>query len=233
MTARTTTPIELLYGALGADGAPGGTTGLPPSVADLATHVRSTKRGLGAQLLAMGLWNLRDAGALGIELRKGKSLGFIPKTELIISPGNGSTAWSGVEAELLGKLREKGARDVSSLVSSWYGSRGAGNPDGVALGRIRDAAVAAGLVRTATVEANRGFLGRAVRGATKQAYVADAAAIAAAAPDLDTIATGWMAFTRSEPELARELVERVDKAIERKGTEQNDGDIGGGGGDFD
>jgi hypothetical protein len=228
MTAQTAAPIELLYGALAVEGS---APSLPPSAAALANDVRTAKRGLGTQLLAMGIWCLRDAGAVDFELRKGKSLGFIPKTELVVSPKNGAAGWTGIEGELLAKLAEKGPRDVTALVGAWYGRRGSGNPDRVVVERVRDAAIAAGLVRSETVDANRGFLGRAVLGGTKQSVVLNDAAFAAAGSALEDLAAGWTAFTRREPELARELLERVEKAIDRK--EIGDNDSGGGGVDFD
>lgn len=228
MTAQTTIPIELLYGALAVEGT---APSLPPSVAALANEVRTAKRGLATQLLAMGIWGLRDAGAVDIELRKSKSLGFIPKTELVVSPKSGSAGWTGIEAELLAKLAEKGPRDVTSLVGAWYGRRGSGNPDRVVVDRVRDAAIAVGIVRSTTVDANRGFLGRAVLGGTKQSVALDDAAFAAAGSALEDLATGWTAFTRREPELAKALLERVEKAIDRK--EIGDSDSGGGSVDFD
>ncbi|NJD29629.1 MAG: hypothetical protein FIA92_15230 [Chloroflexi bacterium] len=220
---RAATPSELIIAAFGLEGTP---AGLPPAVTTLGERLRSGKESLAAQALAIAIWQLRETGALTLELRKGKALGFIPKTDLVATVTGSPAGWSGAEGELLAKVAEKGSKTVERLVSDWYGKKSAVSPSHVVQGRLAEKAVEAGMVSRQQVDAKRGFIGRAVLGDTKQDLVADPAAMAAAAPALERLATGWLAFVQAEPELAKQLLQRVDKTIEAKEMSDSDSSDG-------
>jgi hypothetical protein len=221
-------PTELVFAGYAIEGI---AAELPANAAALAMHLRAGKESLAAQALAIGLWRLRDAGVIGLELRKGKALGFIPKTDLVATLTGSPVGWTGAEGELLSRLAEAGPKTVERLVSDWYGKKSAVSPEHVVLDRLRDRAIESGLVSREQVDANRGMLGRAILGDTKQAIVVNATAWPTAVPQLEQLAADWFAFTQREPELAKQLLERVDKTIEAK--EMSDSDSSDGVPDFD
>jgi hypothetical protein len=191
--------------------------------------MRAAKAGVTAQSLAAAIWSLQASGGIGLELRKGKALGFIPKTDLSVTLTRVGTTSAGIEGELLATLARKSPRSVESLIGDWYGKKAAVSPDHVVHGRIKQHAEAAGLLDRRTEDAGRGAVTGFLLGKSKEVVAVDPTAVAASAAAIEQVASGWAAFESASPELARHLVERIEKAI--AGKEMSDSDSGGG--DFD
>lgn len=222
-STRQPTTSELVYVIAGPDAGPGQ---LPPSATELAARLRAAESGIAGQTLAAALWELRRAGAISLEVRKSKALGFIPKTEVIATALQPASPQGGIEAELLAVIARKSPRSVDAVVGDWYGKKAAVSPQHVVVGRIRGHLEASGLLDRRTVDADRNAVTGFLRGQTKEVVTLDGQALLAAGPRLAEVASAWLEFERSEPELARELVARVEKAIDRK--EMSDSDSGGG-----
>lgn len=223
-TARPPTASELLFVLL-SDHVPSEAIS-DPRARDLGSQLRD-KRGPAATLVSAALWSLNQSGGVDLEVRKGKSLGFISKTELVATSG-ASNGTAGIEAELRQELSKRSPRSVEDLVKDWFGNKVA-NVQAAVTERVLGHAADAGLVEVRTETQERGKIGGALLGKTKEktAVHPNATILERESAAIANAGTAWVAFTREGGDLADELVKRVAKALTGREKEQRSG------GDFD
>ncbi len=185
---------------------------LPGPAAEVARQLRE-KKWSAPKLVAGALWSLHEAGAVRIELRKGKSLGFVPKTDLVVTVVR-PDGFHGVEGELLARAATGSAVSVEDLVRDWFGKK-VTSVQAVVDERVLAHAAQAGLMTIRTEEQERGRIGGALFGKTRQATVVEpnAPTLEAEADRLAAAGNAWLAFVGGGGELADELLKRVDKAL--------------------
>jgi hypothetical protein len=185
---------------------------LPAPAADAARQLRE-KRWSAPKLVGAALWSLHEAGAARLELRKGKSLGFMPKTQLVVHVVR-PDGFHGIEGELLARAATGSSMSVEDLVKDWFGKK-VSSVQAVVDERVLAHAAEAGLMTVRTEEQERGRIGGALLGKTKQATVVEpnASTLQAEADRVAAAGNAWLAFVRGGGELADELLKRVNKAL--------------------
>lgn len=188
---------------------------LPAPAAEVARQLRE-KKWSAPKLVGAALWSLHEAGAARLELRKGKSLGFMPKTELVVSVVR-PDGFHGIEGELLAKAATRSPVSVEDLVKDWFGKK-VSSVQAVVDERVLAHAAQAGLMDVRTEEQERGRIGGALFGKTKEATVVqpNAAALQAEADRVVAAGNAWLAFVRGGGELSEQLLKRVNTALSNR-----------------
>jgi hypothetical protein len=225
VATRPATASELLL-IIGSDSAP--IEALPDGAArQLAGEYRGRRIRLAPHLAAVAFWSLHRQGAISLEVRRSKALGFISRTELVAGLGQPAQAIPGIEGQLLSVIGRRKPGDVGGVVREWFG-RPSSDVDGVVIRRVMEQASQTGLLSITREDAGRGLIGGVLRGKEKEIVAADAAAMASVAGEISQVASDWLAFPQSQPDLSAELANRCQKALDsRKPVDSDGGDFGG------
>ncbi len=180
---------------------------------------------LSAGLVAIGLWQLRQMGAVSLEAFSAKKLGFINDTGVRVRLKGSADVSGGVEKALLDLLQKsKKARDGGERawgIANTLCIEGR-DPRSTVIGMAIDDAVALGYLRREKTEA--GVIGR-LSGKPSSTLQADTERIAALAPAADRLAIAWRDFRKGdEEELAKLLRSTTFDGIEarvRRGRDED------------
>ena len=198
----------------------------------LGMELRGSRAHIAPQLVAAAFWNLQHFGVVGLELKKGKSLGFISRTELVAVMRGGPTSVPGIEGELLAMIVAGPPREIGRIVRDWFGKR-VRDANPAVVDRVLAHCAQAGLVELRQEDTGRGAVAGLLLGRTRQVVIPKSSTIAAAGTALADMAGAWLAFRQAAPELAEELVTRCRKAIESREFSDSDDGGGSGGSDLD
>jgi hypothetical protein len=190
------------------------------------------RRWLAERALAVALLALRDEGAVTMEVVTKKVM-MVRRTHVLVSPtgaagagaANGTTGAAGHAAangttgrgaghgglggQLLAVLAKP--ETVSDLVYRWF-REDVSNPAGYVVGMVE--AIGAGCGYYRRVDREGGALRRVFR--AKFTYEPIAERLALLEPLADALGARWQALARDEPDLYRELLADVTRAIGRR-----------------
>jgi len=225
VVTRPAAASEILF-VLGSDNVP--IEALPDGAArQLAGEHRGKRIRLAPHLVAVALWSLQRQGAITLEVRRSKALGFISRTELAVGLAQPAGGSPGIEGQLLSVIGRRKPGDVGGVVREWFG-RPSSDVDGAVTRRVMEQTAQTGLLSITREDAGRGVIGGMLRGKEKEIVAADTAAVAAVSDEIARLASDWMAFSQTQPELSAELVNRCKKALDsRKPADSDGGDFGG------
>jgi hypothetical protein len=171
------------------------------------------KKWVAERALAVALLTLRDEGWVTMEVVTKKVL-MVHRTHVMVSRAGGSGQAGGLGGQLLTVLQKP--ESVSDLVYRWFGEE-VPSPAGHVVWVIEFLASQRGYYRVVTRE---GIINRALRGKTSMEPVTER--MSAVEPFAHTVADRWQTLARDEPELHRELLADVKRALGRR-VEASDG----------